>query len=291
MSSKSSRKVTRKPKKSKKKKSKKRGRSSRMPRIVRSVLRQSSVPGTQEESKTSGKICFNEGDLAMFYFTHRNLARFTTMSEGIHLGMLATLHPGTSQQHQRTLGFYPRQIGTGLFRPVDGAIKIPDDSVQYCIEHPETCTILNVNNEPIIISAEQAQRLNKYTCTEETVEESTFSLEEGKREIIPSNLTYKLQRVLGRNCTDSTNCQGFLVEIFHDNQRFMREILPKLNPLGSKQVSTLQPRRPIKRNVAKKLFRKMATPLIGFLGGKKKTKKKRKKKKRRKKRKSKHRFK
>lgn len=278
--------IRRKPKS--KKKSKKRGKSGTYTRR-RSRLRQSSVPGTEKESQTSGRICFNEGDLATFYFTHRNLARFTTMSEGIHLGMLATLHPGTSQQHQRTLGFYPRKIGTGLFRPVDGAIKIPDDSVQYCIQHPETCTILNINNEPIIISAEQAHRLNKYTCTEETVEESTFGLEEGKREIIPSNLTYKLQRVLGRNCTDSTNCQGFLVEIFHDNQRFMREILPKLNPLGSKQVSTLQPQRPIRPNGAKKLFRKMAMPFIGLFGGKKiKTRKKIKKRKRRKKRKSKH---
>jgi len=159
------------------------------------ALRGSSDPTTTDEILDKQNICFKGGEEITFILTHRSW-----FTHGIHLG-IKVMQDG----NEFTLGFSPNKRGTGLFKPVDAAIFIPDVKVETALK-TGTATILN--KTPFRLSKNAAARLNDYTCNGTPGEKVTFEMaglsakdreEWGDqivftRKFVPKNIKYKFAR-------------------------------------------------------------------------------------------------
>lgn len=214
-----------------------RSKSDEIPREEKTApraLRRSSDPTTTDEILDKQNICFKGGEEITFILTHRSW-----FTHGIHLG-IKVIQDGNAF----TLGFSPNKRGTGLFKPVDAAIYIPDVKVENALK-TGTATILN--NKPFILSKNAAARLNDYTCNGTPGEKVTFKMaglsakdrEEWGDQIvfvkkfIPKNIKYKF----AFNDDKCTNCQGFLSTIFSDDKDVIEKIIPYLQAWASTEVA------------------------------------------------------
>ena len=159
------------------------------------ALRGSSNPSTPDEILDLQYICFKGGEEITFVLTHRSW-----LTHGIHLGIKVV-----QDGKEFTLGFSPSVSGTGLFKPVDAAIFIPDIKVETALK-TRTAKIMNKpNGEPFILSKEAAARLNDYTCNgipgvKETFEMARLNPEDRAewgekilftKKFVPKNIKYK----------------------------------------------------------------------------------------------------
>jgi len=106
------------------------------------ALRGSSDPTTQDEIDEIldlQYICFKGGEEITFILTNRSW-----LTNGIHLGIKVV-----QDGKKFTLGFSPSVSGTGLFKPVDAAIFIPDIKVEIALK---TGTANILNNTPFLLS-------------------------------------------------------------------------------------------------------------------------------------------
>ena len=198
------------------------------------ALRGSSYPTTTDEILDKQNICFKGGEEITFILTHRSW-----LTHGIHLG-IKVIQDG----NEFTLGFSPNKRGTGLFKPVDAAIYIPDVKVENALK---TGTANILNNKPFILSKNAAARLNDYTCNGTPGKKVTFEMaglsakdrEEWGNQIVftkkfvPKNIKYKF----AFNDDTCTNCQGFLSTIFSDDKDVMKTIIPYLQAWASTEVA------------------------------------------------------
>ena len=201
------------------------------------ALRGSSDPTTQDEIDEIldlQHICFKGGEEITFILTNRSW-----LTHGIHLGIKVV-----QDGKEFTLGFSPSVSGTGLFKPVDAAIFIPDIKVETAIK-TKTANILN--DTPFILSKTAAARLNDYTCNgipgvKETFEMARLNPEDRAewgekilftKKFVPKNIKYKFASQLDQ----CTNCQGFLTTIFSDDKDVMETIIPYLHAWASTEVA------------------------------------------------------
>ena len=68
-----------------------------------SSIRQISTPSTEDEKRELSNVCFNEGDLVTFIFTHRYFGWVLGGAAGVHLGMEVVLKPGTGDKQTITV--------------------------------------------------------------------------------------------------------------------------------------------------------------------------------------------
>ena len=201
------------------------------------ALRGSSDPTTQDEIDEIldlQHICFKGGEEITFILTNRSW-----LTNGIHLGIKVV-----QDGKKFTLGFSPSVSGTGLFKPVDAAIFIPDIKVEIALK---TGTANILNNTPFLLSETAAARLNEYTCNGTPGVKETFEmarLNPGDRaeweekflftkKFVPKNLKYRFVS----NADECTNCQGFLSTIFANDPDVIKTIMPFLHEWGSKAVA------------------------------------------------------
>ena len=201
------------------------------------ALRGSSDPTTQDEIDEIldlQHICFKGGEEITFILTNRSW-----LTNGIHLGIKVV-----QDGKKFTLGFSPSVSGTGLFKPVDAAIFIPDIKVEIALK---TGTANILNNTPFLLSETAAARLNEYTCNGTPGVKETFEmarLNPGDRaeweekflftkKFVPKNIKYKFASQLDQ----CTNCQGFLTTIFSDDKNVMETIIPYLHAWASTEVA------------------------------------------------------
>ena len=198
------------------------------------ALRGSSYPTTPDEILDLQYICFKGGEQITFILTHSSW-----LTHGIHLGIKVV-----QDGKEFTLGFSPSVSGTGLFKPVDAAIFIPDIKVETALK---TGTANILNNTPFILSKTAAARLNDYTCNGIPGVKETFEMArlnpkdraEWEEEIlftkkfVPKNIKYKF----AFNDDTCTNCQGFLSTIFSDDDDVMKTIIPYLQAWASTEVA------------------------------------------------------
>ena len=203
-------------------------------KVTPKALRGSSQPTTQDEILDKQNICFKGGEEITFILTHRSW-----LTHGIHLG-IKVIQDG----NDFTLGFSPNKRGTGLFKPVEAAIYIPDIKVETALK---TGTANILNDTPFRLSKNAAARLNDYTCNGTPGEKVTFEMaglnpkdrEEGGNQIVftkkfvPKNIKYKF----AFNDDTCTNCQGFLSTIFSDDKDVMETIIPYLQAWASTEVA------------------------------------------------------
>ena len=199
------------------------------------ALRGSSYPTTQDEILDLQYICFKGGEQITFILTHHSW-----LTHGIHLGIKVV-----QDGKEFTLGFSPSVSGTGLFKPVDAAIFIPDIKVETALKPPVTANILN--DTPFLLSKTAAARLNDYTCNGIPGVKETFEMarlnpkdraEWGEKilftkKFVPKNIKYKF----AFNDDTCTNCQGFLSTIFSDDKDVMKTIIPYLQAWASTEVA------------------------------------------------------
>ena len=212
-------------------------------------IRQKSSPSTLVEKQNASNVCFNEGDLVTFIFTHRNIGWYLGGAAGVHLGMRVVLKPGTGDQQTITVGFYPKKKGGGMLNPVEGALFIPDPAVTDSLADKIKYTQLN--RTPFELSVSAAGKLNNYTCSDEPGTKIDWSIKkeenddggEGesktvsfRREVTTPDFSYKFHNVFGATCPGATNCQGFITRIFSEDQEILDKIIPFLHPKGSKEV-------------------------------------------------------
>jgi hypothetical protein len=225
-----------------------------------SSIRQISTPSTEDEKRELSNVCFNEGDLVTFIFTHRNIGWYLGGAAGVHLGMEVVLKPGTEDPQTITVGFYPKEKGGGMVNPVEGALFIPDPAVSDSLAGKIAYTQLNA--EPFELSASAASKLNNYTCTKEPGKKIEWSMKkEGnekdddggggasktsnvsfQRVVTSPDFSYKFHNLFGRTCTNTTNCQGFITRIFASDLEILKVIVPYLHARGSPEVAALQAR-------------------------------------------------
>ena len=201
------------------------------------ALRGSSDPTTQDEIDEIldlQYICFKGGEQITFILTNRSW-----LTHGIHLGIKVV-----QDGKKFTLGFSPSVSGTGLFKPVDAAIFIPDIKVEIALK---TGTANILNNTPFLLSKTAAARLNDYTCNgipgvKETFEMARLNPEDRDeweekflftKKFVPKNIKYKFASQLDQ----CTNCQGFLTTIFSDDEDVMETIIPYLHAWASTEVA------------------------------------------------------
>ena len=198
------------------------------------ALRGSSNPITPDELSDLQSICFKGGEEITFILTNRSW-----LTHGIHLGIKVV-----QDGKEFTLGFSPSVSGTGLFKPVDAAIFIPDIKVETAIK---TGTANILNDTPFLLSKTAAARLNDYTCNgipgvEETFEMARLNPEDRAewehkilltKKFVPKNIKYKFASQLDQ----CTNCQGFLTTIFSDDKDVMETIIPYLHAWASTEVA------------------------------------------------------
>ena len=225
-----------------------------------SSVRQRSTPGTEDEKRELSNVCFEEGDLVTFIFTHRYFGWVLGGAAGVHLGMQVVLKPGTADQQIITVGFYPRKTGGGMVNPVEGALFIPDPAVRDSLAGKIAYTQLN--DEPFKLSASAAGKLNNYTCTKEPGKKIEWSMKkEGdekdddggggasktsnvsfQRVVTSPDFSYKFHTVFGATCPGATNCQGFITRIFDSDLEILKAIVPFLHARGSPEVAYVQAR-------------------------------------------------
>ena len=223
-----------------------------------SSIRQMSTPTTEDEKRELSNVCFNEGDLVTFIFTHRYFGWVLGGAAGVHLGMQVVLKPGTADQQIITVGFYPKEKGGGMLNPVEGALFIPDPAVRDSLAGKIAYTQLN--DEPFKLSASAAGILNNYTCTKEPGKKIEWSMKkEGdekdddggggasktsnvsfQRVVTSPDFSYKFHNVFGETCPGATNCQGFITRIFASDLEILKAIVPYLHARGSSEVAALQ---------------------------------------------------
>lgn len=201
------------------------------------ALRGSSDPTTQDEIDEIldlQYICFKGGEQITFILTNRSW-----LTHGIHLGIKVV-----QDGKKFTLGFSPSVSGTGLFKPVEAAIFIPDIKVEIALK---TGTANILNNTPFLLSKTAAARLNDYTCNgipgvKETFEMARLNPEDRDeweekflftKKFVPKNIKYKFASQLDQ----CTNCQGFLTTIFSDDEDVMETIIPYLHAWASTEVA------------------------------------------------------
>jgi len=201
------------------------------------ALRGPSYPTTQDEIDEIldlQYICFKGGEEITFILTNRSW-----LTNGIHLGIKVV-----QDGKKFTLGFSPSVSGTGLFKPVDAAIFIPDIKVEIALK---TGTANILNNTPFLLSETAAARLNDYTCNgipgvKETFEMARLNPEDRDeweekflftKKFVPKNIKYKFASQLDQ----CTNCQGFLTTIFSDDKDVMETIIPYLHAWASTEVA------------------------------------------------------
>ena len=198
------------------------------------VLRSSSSPTTLDEILDRKYICFKGGEQITFILTHRSW-----LTHGIHLGIKVV-----QDGKEFTLGFSPSVSGTGLLKPVDAAIFIPDIKVETALK---TGTANILNNTPFLLSKTAAARLNDYTCNGTPGVKETFEMarlnpkdraEWGEeilftKKFVPKNIKYKF----AFNDDTCTNCQGFLSTIFSDDDDVLKTIIPYLQTWASTEVA------------------------------------------------------
>jgi hypothetical protein len=217
---------------------------------VSATIRQKSSPSTPVEKQNASNVCFNEGDLVTFIFTHRNIGWYLGGAAGVHLGMKVVLKPGTGDQQTITVGFYPKKKGGGMLNPVEGALFIPDPAVTDSLADKIKYTQLN--RIPFELSVSAAGKLNNYTCSDEPGTKIDWSIKkeenddggEGesktasfRREVTTPDFSYKFHNVFGATCPGATNCQGFITRIFSEDQEILDKIIPFLHPKGSREVA------------------------------------------------------
>tara|TARA_B100002051_G_scaffold71281_1_gene67595 strand:+ start:2882 stop:3823 length:942 start_codon:yes stop_codon:yes gene_type:complete len=219
--------------------------------------RQKSNPSTPAEKKHASNVCFSEGDLVTFIFTHRNIGWYLGGAAGVHLGMQVVLKPGTAEEQTITVGFYPKERGRGMINPVEGALLIPDPSVRDSLAGEIPYTQLNA--EPIPLSASAASKLNHYTCTDDpgvkinlSIERQTSKEDDAgagasktvsfKKMVTSPDFSYKFHNIFGPTCPGATNCQGFITRIFREDRAILDVIVPFLHTRGSPEVAEYERR-------------------------------------------------
>ena len=232
------------------------------------ALRSSTDP-TLEKEKSSARLslsrslkkCFRPGDKVEFILSHASILSSLGW-EGIHLGLRVTQTIDGVQQRPFTIGFYGRNFefpkydtplyggpGSALIK---GSLYSPDPHIEEALKNE------NPKNKPNIIHITQlsqsaADSLNKYTCSDDRdIKEIEWRFwrkltssgkgkkdGEGKKEVKFVGVQYPTDKnyAFAFTCYNkSTNCQGFILQIFRNDHDVIDAIIPHLHGLGAAEV-------------------------------------------------------
>tara|TARA_B110000285_G_scaffold195756_1_gene226251 strand:- start:130 stop:1239 length:1110 start_codon:yes stop_codon:yes gene_type:complete len=221
------------------------------------ILRQSSDFTTPEEKTNSqNKValnlqqCVRIGDTVEFYLTHSTEMWVQDYGlSGQHLGLKILPLDGSEPF---TLGFYPAKYrtrgnptvrwgATGNGQP--GALYIPDPHLDEALKGTKKSNVPNLIHISTI-SDNAAEKLNEYICNKDiTEQEWDFFSKKSKKtggdlEVKWTGFQYPTDRKYAYQFTRNglTNCQGFMVDVFKDDEGILNAILPHLSCFGAAEV-------------------------------------------------------
>merc|ERR1712166_1563530 len=223
---------------------------------IPTILRQSSGFTTEEEKiNTQNKVsmnlqqCVRQGDIVEFYLTRSALTLVQDYGlSGLHLGLKISPRDGSKPF---TLGFYPAKFRTPGNPPVifgitgkgqPGALYIPDPHLDEALKGVNSLNVPNLIHQATI-SDKAAEKLNEYICNKNITKQEWdfFSKKskntEGGLEVKWTGFQYPTDRKYAfLSANGVTNCQGFMVDVFKDDEGILNAILPHLSCFGAAEV-------------------------------------------------------